>query len=149
MGELRAPKRVSSSARRRGEQGRLSIAVVDDEAPSTNAGRVPSGDRAAGFRRPAKKADPTSGDDRPKTPAPVFHPLAYRGVVAEWSLEDRERWGRRANELEETGLAWRDAETQAFVEVWFHLHRSNATADVAPTASEAPDEADEVEDDRA
>jgi hypothetical protein len=30
----------------------------------------------------------------------------------------RERWGQRANELEEAGLPWRDAETQAFVEVW-------------------------------
>lgn len=149
MGELRAPKRVSSSVRRRGEQGRLTIAVVDDDAPSTNAGRVPSGGRAAGFRRPVKKAVPAPGDDGPKTPAPVFHPLAYRGVVAEWSLEDRERWGRRANELEDTGLSWRDAETQAFVEVWFRLHRSNTTADVAPTASEVADEADEVEDDHA
>jgi hypothetical protein len=39
--------------------------------------------------------------------------------VAEWPIEWRERWGRRANALEEEhGLSWRDAETQAFVEVW-------------------------------
>jgi hypothetical protein len=40
-------------------------------------------------------------------------------VVADWPIEWRERWGRRANALEEeNGLSWRDAETQAFVEVW-------------------------------
>jgi hypothetical protein len=52
------------------------------------------------------------------SPAPIFHPLAYRGVIANWPVEWRERWGRRANSLEENGLSWRDAETQAFVEVW-------------------------------
>jgi hypothetical protein len=30
----------------------------------------------------------------------------------------REQWGRAPNELEETGLSWRDAEAQALVEVW-------------------------------
>jgi hypothetical protein len=44
--------------------------------------------------------------------------------VADWPVEWRERWGRRANALEvENGLSWRDAETQAFVEVW-NLFRS-------------------------
>ena len=94
MGELRAPKRVSSSVRRRGVQGRLSIAVGDDDVAS-NAARVPTGGRAEGFRRPGKKASPTSSGDPPRSAATVFHPLAYRGVVAEWSLENRERWGRR------------------------------------------------------
>jgi hypothetical protein len=51
-------------------------------------------------------------------PPPTFHPLAYRHVVADWPVESRERWGRRANELEAAGLPWRDAETQAFIEVW-------------------------------
>ena len=55
----------------------------------------------------------------------MFHPLAYRGVVAEWPVEWRERWGRRANALEENGLSWRDAETQAFVEVWNEVRASN------------------------
>ncbi len=55
------------------------------------------------------------------SPPPVFHPLAYRSVVANWPIEWRERWGRRANHLEEDGLSWRDAETQAFVEVWNQL----------------------------
>ena len=37
------------------------------------------------------------------SPPPVFHPLAYRGVVANWPVEWRERWGRRANSL---GRKW-------------------------------------------
>jgi hypothetical protein len=43
--------------------------------------------------------------------------------VAGWPIEWREQWGLRANELEEAGLSWRDAETQAFVEVWHQLRR--------------------------
>jgi hypothetical protein len=70
----------------------------------------------------------------PSTPPPVFHPLAYRGVVAEWPIEWRERWGRRANALEESGLSWRDAETQAFVEVW-NLRRQSQDS---PSPADAP-----------
>ena len=71
--------------------------------------RPPRRHRLPSVRRIPVKVNP---------PAPVFHPLAYRGVVAEWPVEWRERWGRRANALEEKGLSWRDAEAQAFVEVW-------------------------------
>ena len=78
---------------------------VDHVEPPT----VPPADIADGFRRLATKSS---------APPPIFHPLAYRGVVAEWPIEWRERWGRRANALEESGLSWRDAEAQAFVEVW-------------------------------
>ena len=49
---------------------------------------------------------------------PEIQPLPYRIVVASWPDDWRERWGRRANALEEAGLSWRDAEGQAFVEVW-------------------------------
>ena len=45
---------------------------------------VPAPDVASGLRRLPAKVNP---------PAPVFHPLAYRGVVAEWPVEWRERWG--------------------------------------------------------
>jgi hypothetical protein len=59
-------------------------------------------------------------------------------VVAEWPVEFRELWGRRANELEETGLSWRDAETQAFVEVWPQFRRSSAELEPEPeTETEA------------
>jgi hypothetical protein len=41
----------------------------------------------------------------------------YRKALANWPDEWRERWGHRANALEEQGLSWRDAEAQAFFEV--------------------------------
>jgi len=72
---------------------------------------------------PAKE-NPNNPRRRPsRTPAaaPVFHPPEYRRVLANWPDEWREQWGRRANALEENGLSWRDAEAQAFVEVWNRL----------------------------
>lgn len=66
----------------------------------------------------------------------MFHPLAYRGVVAGWTIEDRERWGRRANELEEAGLAWRDAEARAFVEVWLRLRRADVPREPVSESAE-------------
>jgi hypothetical protein len=92
---------------------------------------VPAPDVASGLRRLPVKANP---------PAPVFHPLAYRGVVAEWPVEWRERWGRRANALEEKGLTWRDAEAQAFVEVWSEV-RAQQSTQPAPTTM-APSDAE-------
>jgi hypothetical protein len=73
---------------------------------------------------------------QPIAPPPIFHPLAYRGVVANWPVEWRERWGRRANALEEGGLPWRDAETQAFVEVWNQV-RSRAPEPPGEAAAQA------------
>jgi hypothetical protein len=52
-------------------------------------------------------------------------PLPYRMVLADWPVEWRERWGRRANALEEAGFSWRDAEGRAFVEVWSQLRASS------------------------
>ena len=82
--------------------------------------------RSSGFRRPAKVVGPSQDQfaRRRRPSAPVFHPLAYRSVVADWPIEWREQWGQRANELEETGLSWRDAETQAFVELWHKLQHA-------------------------
>jgi hypothetical protein len=42
--------------------------------------------------------------------------FAVQGL--DWPVQWRERWGRRANDLEMSGLTWRDAEGRAFVEVW-------------------------------
>ena len=64
-------------------------------------------------------------------PPSISHPPAYRGVIAGWPRAWREQWGRRANELEDAGLSWRDAEARAFVEVWSRLrqeHREQETA---------------------
>ena len=66
----------------------------------------------------------------------MFHPPAYRGVVAGWPQGWRERWGRRANELEETGLSWRDAEAQAFVEVWNQVRQERRAEAAAPSDPE-------------
>jgi hypothetical protein len=85
----------------------------------------------------------TSPAGRPATtdsPPPVFHPLAYRGVVADWPLEWRERWGRRANALEEDGLSWRDAETQAFIEVWTEYRNQQPPAAPATELSSSSPE---------
>ena len=51
-------------------------------------------------------------------------PLVYRHVLADWPVEWRERWGRRANDLEASGLSWRDAEGRAFVDVWNEYRQS-------------------------
>jgi hypothetical protein len=101
-------------------QGRLSILSGDEDESSQNkSGAVPSAENPTGVRRRAGKAASKSS---------VFHPLAYRGIVAEWPIEWRERWGRRANALEvENGLSWRDAETQAFVEVWNQFRSQDPT----------------------
>ncbi len=104
----------------------------DEEEPGEAAPvSVPAADIASSLRRLPVKVNP---------PAPVFHPLAYRGVVAEWPVEWRERWGRRANALEEKGLSWRDAEAQAFVEVWGELRTEQskipATSTLAPSDAE-------------
>jgi hypothetical protein len=138
MGELRAPKRVSSGVRR-SVQGRLSIAV-EEEVDTGVAVQAESGGRVDGFRRPVKPSSAAKRASRARQPVPVFHPLAYRSVVAGWSLENRERWGRRTNELEDTGLTWRDAEAQAFVEVWHRVRLSDVPRETTPVASEDVDE---------
>jgi hypothetical protein len=94
--------------------------------------------RNSGFRRPVKSPSAVAGRDSSataKTSAPIFHPLAYRSVVADWAIDTRKQWGLRANELESTGLSWRDAETQAFVEVWHQLHRAPKRQTTGPAAA--------------
>jgi hypothetical protein len=61
-------------------------------------------------------------------------------VVADWPVDWREQWGRRANELEETGLSWRDAEAQAFVEVWHRVrHESGGEPALTPNETSSPE----------
>jgi hypothetical protein len=43
--------------------------------------------------------------------------VAYRSELARWPQRWRERWGRRANALEDQGMGWRAAELRAFAEV--------------------------------
>ncbi len=125
MRELRTLKRTRTGSRVRSVQGRLSIEFGDEDEAGGDAQRVEPPARSSGFRRPSRS--PAASQERSlagRPPAPVFHPLAYRSVVAGWPIEWRQQWGQRANELEETGLSWRDAETQAFVEVWHNYRQS-------------------------
>jgi len=50
-----------------------------------------------------------------KSPTPSWPPRDSR--LAEWLIERRQRWGERANALEDAGLDWREAEQQAFQEL--------------------------------
>jgi hypothetical protein len=101
------------------ETGHVHVEVKSSPAPRTEA--------------PVELGPPTVKNS---AAAVVFHPLAYRGVVADWPVELRERWGQRANALEEGGLSWRDAEAQAFVEVWnvARGHQSPQSAEVTPVS---------------
>jgi hypothetical protein len=126
--ELRTLKRTLSGSRIRSVQGRLSIEFGDEDEVGGDVKNVDQPTRSSGFRRPVKSSG--TRQERPparRTSPPTFHPLAYRSVVADWPLEWREQWGRRANALEETGLSWRDAEAQAFVEVWHERRREQTT----------------------
>src|SRR3954453_10151505 len=49
--------------------------------------------------------------------APRVAEESYRALLSTWPLRWRERWGRRANALEDQGFDWRTAELSAFVEV--------------------------------
>ncbi len=138
MRELRTLRPAHGGSRVRSVQGRLSIEFGDEDEAGGDSPKDDPPARSSGFRRPTKPSvvnQERSPGARPSTP--VFHPLAYRSVVASWPLEWRELWGQRANDLEETGLSWRDAETQAFVEVWHKLRQS---AETAPSSAVSTDQ---------
>jgi hypothetical protein len=101
----------------------------DDEEPGQgNVSAVPAKENPnIPRRRPSRT---------PAAAAPVFHPPEYRQVLAKWPDEWREQWGHRANVLEESGLSWRDAETQAFVEVWNRLRGHQPPQTSKPAMSE-------------
>jgi hypothetical protein len=72
-------------------------------------------------------AAPAAVEPGRATPGTGAGALPYRSVLASWPDAWRERWGRRANDLEAAGLSWRDAEGRAFLEIWTQWR---ATADV-------------------
>lgn len=62
----------------------------------------------------------TGGQERVAAPTPIEvtgELLFWRSRVAKWPDNWRERWGLRANALEDQGLGWRRAEEQAFEEI--------------------------------
>jgi hypothetical protein len=100
----------------------------DEEEPGEVAGTP----QTLADRPRSAVAAHTGHEGKANHPA-IFHPPAYRGVVAGWPQGWRERWGRRANELEEAGLSWRDAEAQAFVEVWNQVRQERRPEAAAPS----------------
>lgn len=55
----------------------------------------------------------------------------WREPLARWPDECRERWGRRANDLEASGLHWVEAERQAWNETLALKRQGTAAATVA------------------
>jgi hypothetical protein len=51
--------------------------------------------------------------------------LFWRVSVGRWPIERRQRWGNRANELQDAGLDWKEAERVAFEEIMDGLKRPN------------------------
>ncbi len=88
---------------------------------------------------PAKENpnNPRRRSTRTPAAAPVVHPPEYRRVLGNWPDAWREEWGHRANALEESGLSWRDAEAQAFVEVWNRLRGQQTPQASEPAMSAA------------
>ena len=72
---------------------------------------------------------PLPEDGPQEFPPPAFHAFPYRTALANWPDEWRERWGHRANALEEQGLDWHDAEARAFFEV---QHERRAEVGIQP-----------------
>ncbi|MFO0951984.1 MAG: hypothetical protein U0835_12690 [Isosphaeraceae bacterium] len=111
MNEVRHRSRLARAAGAREVQGVFAISGLERENES-----APTMARSL---RTARAEPPTAGrTSRPTTKTTDPRPLPYRSVLAVWPDEWRERWGRRANVLEEAGLSWRDAEGRAFLEVW-------------------------------
>lgn len=68
------------------------------------------------FHEGAKVGESTQeAPTKPTEPPP--RGLPWRQHLPWWPDAWRERWGRRAVELEETGIGWREAEERAFVEI--------------------------------
>ena len=134
VSELRTLKRGREKPHVRCVQGRLSLLMGDDEA----AVAMETESQALSPSETSRCANVFH--DRFSAPAAdrlsEVHPLAYRGVIAGWPVFWREQWGRRANELEETGLSWRDAEAQAFVEVWNSFRQGHS---VLPLTASDPE----------
>ena len=62
-----------------------------------------------------------SGVESPAPPPPPWPPRPLE--LAEWPVEWRARWGRRANELEDSGIPWPEHERRAFHEVKAEMGR--------------------------
>lgn len=120
MSQVRLRSRRRPAARDREIQGMLAMQGLESEPTETDPTTVTTDWRmdSGGLAPPMPTPTPTS-TRAGRAPLDVdVKPLPYRQVLAVWPDEWRERWGRRANELEDAGLSWRDAEGRAFLELW-------------------------------
>jgi hypothetical protein len=81
--------------------------------PALLALLVRADDRSDPPGPPASEPPGPPGSD---TPGPPPADRSWRRIVALWPVEWRERWGRRANELQDGGEPWDMAEWIAFNE---------------------------------
>ena len=91
-----------------------------DETPRNGVSSVSSVPSGTDTEKSAPSADPTgppvSEPSGPDGPGPPPAGRGWRAVVARGPVEWRERWGRRANELQDRGEPWDAAEWIAFNE---------------------------------
>lgn len=66
---------------------------------------------------PSSPPAPSGPGEQEGFPPLDFKTFPYRTALANWPDEWRERWGHRANALEEQGLDWQEAEARAFFEI--------------------------------
>jgi hypothetical protein len=69
----------------------------------------PAGDPATDTP-PRPSAEVPSGPWSPR-------PLPWRAILPRWPTDAREKWGRRADQLEDEGVAWPESERRAFEEL--------------------------------
>ena len=119
MSEVRLRARKKSEKERAREiQGMLAMHGLESETEQVQD--------AEGNSELRKEPSGTEPEPEPRARrATEVKPLPYRMVLATWPDHWRESWGRRANELEESGLSWRDAEGRAFVETWARLRAAS------------------------
>ena len=116
----------------RSVQGRLSIEIGDEDEAGGEPVKAEPSARSSGFRRPAKTAGASRGQGRLQRRTASLRRSSTLWPIVAWSRtgpsSGANNGGGDANELEETGLSWRDAETQAFVELWHKLqHEGQAS----------------------
>jgi hypothetical protein len=89
---------------------------------------------------------------RPAGPDGWGPPPADRGwrkALAGWPVEWRERWGRRANELQDAGASWAEAEWRAFHEVARDLVEAERRGEVPESSYPDPAAHDGLSDEEA
>jgi hypothetical protein len=104
------------------------LAGVDSRAHRAHDRTDPAGP-------PASEPPGTDGADRPGPPPADRR---RRLAVARWPVEWRERWGRRANELQDHGRPWDVAEWIAFRETARDLIEAERRGEVPESAYPDP-----------